>query len=204
MANEQTRGLTDFATQDNDGASSIRDRARDVVSQAKDRATEQLESKISSSKSKAAETLSGVAQTLRASTQQLRDQNQEGASRAMERAADGVERFASYLQDANVDDVIDQVHEFARRQPVAFIGGAFALGFLASRFFKAASPDSRRHLYGSSDTSQQTATGYGTTRYESSYNTARTYEAGNVSGDRSGINRESGYREPGGSDVGSP
>jgi hypothetical protein len=131
---------------------------------------------------------------LRSSTQQLRDQNQDGASRAIERAADGVERFATYLQDANVDDVIDSVHEFARRQPAAFIGGAFALGFLASRFLKASTPDNRRYLYGSSDQ------GLGTTRYESSYNTTRTYEAGSTGGlsnERGGISRESGYGNTG-------
>lgn len=203
MANEQTRGLTDFATEESDGAVGIRDRARDAVSQAKDRATEQLETKFSSSKTRAAETLSGVAETLRSSTQQLRDQNQEGASRAFERAADGVERFANYLQGSNVDDIIDQVQEFARRQPAAFIGGAFALGFLASRFLKAASPDNRRYLYGVSDSSSLSQSGHDTTRYESSYNTTRTYETTNVRGERGGMNPESGYREPGGSDVGS-
>ena len=216
MANEETRGMTDFATGDGDAATGIRERARDVVGQAKEKASEQLESKFSSSKTRAAETLSGVAQTLRSSTQQLRDQNQDGASRAMERAADGVERFANYLQGANVDDVIDSVHEFARRQPAAFIGGAFALGFLASRFLKASTPDNRRYLYGSSDK------GYSTTGYNSSYGTTRTYESGSSpsrdggygnTGDISGSQglgaglstTGGGYTEPrtGGSDVGS-
>jgi gas vesicle protein len=190
MANEQTRGMTDFATGETDGASGIRERAREVVDQAKGKATESLETKFSRSKTRAAETLSGVAQTLRSSTQQLRDQNQEGASRAIERAADGVERFATYLQDADVDQVIDSVHEFARRQPAAFIGGAFALGFLASRFLKASTPDNRRYLYGSSDQ------GYGTTRYESSYNTTRTYEGG--IGNTGGLSGERGFSRDGG------
>lgn len=192
MANEQTRGMTDFATGDGDTATGIRDRARDVVGQAKEKASEQLESKFSSSKTRAAETLSGVAQTLRSSTQQLRDQNQDGASRAMERAADGVERFANYLQGANVDDVIDSVHEFARRQPAAFIGGAFALGFLASRFLKASTPDNRRYLYGSSDK------GYSTTGYNSSYGTTRTYESGSsLTNERGTLSRDGGYGNTG-------
>ena len=138
MANEQTRGTTDFATQNTDtGSSDMKGRAREVVNQAKDRAGEKIESRIVDSKTRAAETLSGVASTLLSSSAQLREQNQEGASRAIERAAEGVERFASYLQDTDVDDVVEQVHEFARRQPAAFIGGAFALGFIASRFLKA-------------------------------------------------------------------
>lgn len=184
MANEQTRGMTDFATQNNDGAGEAKGRAREVMEQAKERAGERIESRLVDSKSRAADTLSGVASTLLSSSQQLRDQNHAGASRAIERAAEGVERFADYLQQTDVDDVVEQVHEFARRQPAAFIGGAFALGFIASRFLKA-SEGGRRTLrqpdYGR---------GYETGGYESAYGTTRTYERGSAS-------REGGYGNTG-------
>ena len=172
MANEETRGLSDFATSSTEtgstGTGGMKSKARAAASQVKERATEQLETKISSQKSRAAETLNGVAQTLLSSSQQLRDQQQDGASRAIERAAEGVERFATYLQETNVDEVVEQVHEFARRQPAAFIGGAFALGFVASRFLKASSPEGRRQLYSNSDdrtmTADDTTGSYDTTR----------------------------------------
>ncbi|HEY0305268.1 MAG TPA: hypothetical protein VGC44_09850 [Longimicrobiales bacterium] len=183
MANEQTRGMTDFATQYSDGGGDVRDRARDAVQQVKDRAGERIESRISDSKSRAAETLSGVASSLKSSSQQLRDQQHEGASRAIERAAEGVERFASYLQETNVDDVVESVHEFARRQPAAFIGGAFALGFMASRFLKAPSPEG----HGPRNLPAHTAD----TRYSTGYDTTRTYERG------ANAPRESGYGNTG-------
>lgn len=180
MANEQTRGTTDFATQSSEDQGDVKGRAREVVQQAKDRAGERIESRITDSKSRAAETLSGVASTLLSSSQQLREQNHSGAGRAVERAAEGVERFAHYLQDTNVDEVVDQVYDFARRQPAAFIGGAFALGFLASRFIKATTPEgARRQLPAASD--------YGR-GYETSYRTSRSYQGGY--GDTSG---SSGY-----------
>ena len=189
MANEQTRGTTDFATQDNGSGSGtdVKGRAREAMSQAKDKATEKIESRIADSKTRAAETLSGVASTLHSSSAQLRDQNQEGASRAIERAAEGVERFANYLQQTNVDEVVDQVHEFARRQPAAFIGGAFALGFLASRFIKATTPGSSRNLPALTDTGRGYNASYDTTRqYDTTpTGTTRTYEGyntGNTSG----------------------
>ena len=169
MANEETRGMSDFATGSSETGSGVKGKARAAASQVKERATEQLETKITSQKSRAADTLNGVAQSLLSSSQQLRDQQQDGASRAIERAAEGVERFATYLQETNVDEVVDQVHEFARRQPAAFIGGAFALGFVASRFLKASSPEGRRQLYAGSEgdrtlTSDDRSGSYDTTR----------------------------------------
>ena len=196
MANEQTRGMTDFATHSDDGTGALRDRAREAAHTVKERAGERIESRIADSKSRAAETLSGVASTLMSSSQQLRGE-QPGASRAIERAAEGVERFASYLQETNVDDVVDSVHEFARRQPAAFIGGAFALGFIASRFLKATSPHGRtRNL--------PAVTSDAGRGYAASYDTSRSYEprsdgAGGGArpddlGDGSpGLNRVGGY-----------
>ncbi len=186
MANEQTRGTTDFATQTNDSGGDVKGRARETVQQVKARAGEKIESKITDSKSRAAETLSGVASTLHSSSQQLRDQDHAGASRAIERAAEGVERFAHYLQETNVDEVVEQVHEFARRQPAAFIGGAFALGFIASRFIKATSPEGARRLPATSD--------YGR-GYEASYDTSRSYDGGR-SGNTS-INTGAGFGNTG-------
>ena len=183
MANEQTRGTTDFATQNSDSGTDVKGRAREAVSQAKDRAAEKIESRIVDSKSRAAETLSGVASTLMSSSAQLREQNQEGAGRAIERAAEGVERFANYLQQTNVDEVVDQVHEFARRQPAAFIGGAFALGFLASRFIKATTPGGSRNLPALSDTGRGYNTSYDTTRRYETSRMSENYNTGYNPGD---------------------
>ena len=230
MANEQTRGMTDFATGNSDTGTgtgtSVRDRAREAVNQAKDRAGEQLESRFTSTKSRAAETLSGVAQAFLSSSENLRQQNQEGASRAIERAAEGVERFANYLQHTDVDEVVDQVHEFARRQPAAFIGGAFALGFLASRFIKATSPGDQRYLpsgtergytsgeghTGASDTAYSTDRGYVDTRsggglgggYGNTGDTSGSLGYGAGLSTTGGGTTGGGYSTTGSSDVDAP
>jgi hypothetical protein len=197
MANEQTRGTTDFATQNTDSGTDIKGRAREAVSQAKERAGERIESRITDSKTRAAETLSGVASTLLSSSEQLRGQNQAGASRAIERAAEGVERFANYLQDTDVDDVVEQVHEFARRQPAAFIGGAFALGFIASRFLKASSPYGSRRLPAPSDYGRGYGASYETSRSHEGYEGSLGDSTGSMAGDRGSISRTGGYGNTG-------
>jgi hypothetical protein len=51
---------------------------------------------------------------------------------------------------------VDDVEGFARRQAGLFLGGAFALGFILSRFFKSSRPE--RH--GGGRTDQTDALGY--------------------------------------------
>jgi hypothetical protein len=62
-------------------------------------------------------------------------------------AADQAEALASYLRETDVRQLIGTVEDFARRQPLLFLGGAFILGVAASRFIKAAGgPDQAARL----------------------------------------------------------
>src|SRR5918911_4028667 len=131
-------GFTTAQDQEQGGAAveQAKDKAQELASRAQEKAGEQVESGLARGKSRAAEALGGVAQSLRLSSQHLRDQNQEGTGRYVEKAAQQVERLSSYLQNRDVGEVIDEVEDFARRQPALFLGGAFALGLLGARFLK--------------------------------------------------------------------
>jgi hypothetical protein len=59
------------------------------------------------------------------------------------KAADQVERASHYLRNANLRDVARTVEDFAKREPALFLGGAFALGLMGSRFLNS-SPEHRR------------------------------------------------------------
>lgn len=102
----------------------------------KERVTEQVESRLADTRTRAAGHVNAVAETLHSSSEGLRDRGEEQVSRYVEKAADQVERVATYLQDADVGEVVDRVERFARREPAAFMAGAFAVGFLASRLLK--------------------------------------------------------------------
>lgn len=47
-----------------------------------------------------------------------------------------VEEFASRLEQRGPEGLLDDVQRFARRRPGAFLAGAAAAGFIASRFFR--------------------------------------------------------------------
>src|SRR5205814_9180472 len=52
------------------------------------------------------------------------------------RVAEIVEGASTYLQEHSLDDLTGEVERFAWRNPAIFLGAAFGMGFLASRFLK--------------------------------------------------------------------
>jgi hypothetical protein len=121
------------------GASAAVDQAKDtaqqLASQAKEQVTQKAQSGLHRGKTMAAESLGGVAQSLLQSSQHLRDQNQ-GAGQYVEQAAQRLQGLSDFLQNTEVDEIIDRVESTARRQPALFLGGAFMLGLLGARFLK--------------------------------------------------------------------
>ena len=75
--------------------------------------------------------LSDVAETIRSSSDSL-PAGADGISRYINQAADRVDEVASFLHDSELSDIVGTVEDFARRQPAAFLGGAFALGILGA------------------------------------------------------------------------
>ena len=77
--------------------------------------------------------------------------------------ADGAIKLTSTVRDNNVDDILAIAEDFGRKQPVAFMGAAALLGFVASRFMVASA--SRR----ADQTNSSTATAYTPPAAPSSY-----------------------------------
>lgn len=134
----QTTGMSQNNGTTTDG---VKAKATEALSAVRERATEKIESRISEQQVRAADTVSGVAHSLRTTSQTLQTEGQADIGRYIEKAAGEVDRLANYLQSADVRQVAGQVQDFARRSPGAFIAGAFAVGFLASRFLKSTRDD---------------------------------------------------------------
>jgi predicted amidohydrolase YtcJ len=111
--------------------------AGSVVDQAKQTATSQ----VSERKDMAADGLGTVADTLRQASETMRgEQNIGPLVGVAAAAADRVESLSGYLRDTDVNDLVRDVENFARRQPLLFLSGAFALGLLGARFLKSSTP----------------------------------------------------------------
>ena len=104
-----------------------------------DRGRQQVKSQLATQKDQAAERLSPIKTALQETGQQLRNQGQDSVAQYADKAADQVERFSGYLRERDVDEIMDEVRNFARGRPALFLGGAAALGFFGTRFLKSSS-----------------------------------------------------------------
>jgi hypothetical protein len=123
-----------------------KDQARELGQQAKetlDHAKDSVRATATKQKDAAAERMDGVAHALMSASDDLRAGGQEFAAGYVKQAAGGLERVSDAVRDRDIDDLIGTVEDFARRQPVAFLGGAVVAGFGLARLMKS-SADRRR------------------------------------------------------------
>jgi hypothetical protein len=117
-----------------DTVSQVVDQAQGVAAQVADQAKQQATSQLASQKDRAVDGLATVAQALRQTGQTLQQQDQETVGGYVEQAAQRVESMTNYLRAHEVHELLEDTQNLARRQPVLFLTGALALGFVAARF----------------------------------------------------------------------
>jgi hypothetical protein len=127
----------DPASVGGDVRDTVRHKAADLAHDAKEQAREQYDRQ----KGMALGELDSLASALRRAGNELGDEH-EMSSRVVTTVADRIQTFSRSLDGKDLDRVVRDVETFARRNPAAFLGGAVAVGFLASRFLKSGSPSS--------------------------------------------------------------
>jgi hypothetical protein len=101
-----------------------------------DRVREGATSQLSSQKDRAMDGLAGLARAVRQSTQSFRDIQQDTVAEYVERAGHRIEQLSVRLRERDATELLQDAQRFARRRPLVFIGTAFALGVVATRFLK--------------------------------------------------------------------
>jgi hypothetical protein len=129
-------GAQDVAGQAQQMAGQVADQAQQKTGQMAEQIKQQASSRLSGQVDRAAEGLGNLSQALLSVSGQLRQQDQALVAEYTSRTAEQVQRAASYLRGKDVDQLVDEAERFARRQPVVFVSGAFALGLVAARFLK--------------------------------------------------------------------
>jgi len=116
--------------------SNIEGEAKEAVAQVADQAKDLVRHRVTESAGKSAQDIEDVAHALRQTRKDLGDNI---AAPYVDKAASQLERFSHFLRDASPAEVVRDVERFARREPLLFLGGAFALGLLGARFLKSSS-----------------------------------------------------------------
>jgi hypothetical protein len=115
--------------------------ARRKASELLSRGGEQVKTQLNNQKHDASEGLAPIQTALRETAQQLRKQGQSPVAQYADGAAYRVERFSSYLSETDVEEITEEVRNFARRRSALFLGSAALLGFLGTRFLKSSSSE---------------------------------------------------------------
>lgn len=101
-----------------------------------DRIKQDGKQKIETTKRSAADQIDQVAQALTRAGEEL-GQSQPTLANYASQISSSVSTFAARLRDGNMDDLVTDARELARRNPGLFLIGGVALGFAVSRFLKA-------------------------------------------------------------------
>jgi ElaB/YqjD/DUF883 family membrane-anchored ribosome-binding protein len=139
-----------------------KDKAREVAQEAKGQTREQLRTQLAQRSTQLGEQTATASIAMRRASSQLREDGNERAAGVVDAVADRGQRLGEYLRDADGDQLLRDVEDFARTRPWLMVGGSALLGFLGSRFMKASS-------HGRYQTAQQQSGGHLSTAGSSAY-----------------------------------
>ena len=100
----------------------------------------------------------------RSASNELRSDNDTLAS-YVDLAGDQMRRLADHIRERGVADMLDDVHDFARRRPALFIGGAFLVGLGVARFLKSSADRGGMREYGNFSSVDPMTAGTGSPSY---------------------------------------
>lgn len=141
--NRGTSGAWSGGATGGDVKDSAREMARDAkgtVTEIAGKAKDQVKTQVATQKERAVSSLDDVTQTLHDTSRQLQENGQDTAGNLMDSVATQIENLTGYLKGRDVDDLLGDLQDIARRNPTLFVGGAFVLGVAAARFMKSSAP----------------------------------------------------------------
>lgn len=113
----------------------VLDHAKHAAEQLIGQTKEQLGNRLSAGKDVVTDRAHDVASAIREAGDKLGDK-ESALPKYATQAADQVERLSRYVKSHNLGELVGDVETFARKEPVIFLGGAFAVGLVAARFIK--------------------------------------------------------------------
>lgn len=118
-------------------AQKLSDTARDIGEDAYNRISEAGTQKTEEVKDGAASEIDNISSALRSAAEKSREGSPQ--ERTFGQAAEALADFSDTVRNKDLGQLLSEVNTFARRNPMAFLGGAALLGFAATRFAKASS-----------------------------------------------------------------
>lgn len=126
-----------------DSQEEMKQKAQDIAGQTKQKAQEiadqtkqQGRAMFDQQKESAAGQMDSVAKAFRSTAQQLEGEGQQQTGKYVGMVAENLESLGRRLKEKNIDELLSDAQNLARRSPATFIAGSIAAGFILSRFLK--------------------------------------------------------------------
>lgn len=119
----------------------VKQQARDMANQTKEQGKSMLEEK----KGMAAGQVDSMAQAFRSTAKNLQGEGQQRTGDYVGMIADQLENAARQLKQKNLDELMHDAQDLARRSPATFLAGSVAVGFLLARFLKSSQQPADYH-----------------------------------------------------------
>ena len=153
-----------------DAAEQVTQAAGDAI----DKVGGQAKQTATTQKDRIAGGLNATAKAIRQTGSSLKQEQPMVADYA-EKAAARVDRVSGYLREHDIDEVVTDVQDYARKNKAAFIAGTLLLGFMTARLVKTAGR--RQQLAQSPISSPARPVGVSSTRYVPMGNSAMEVNA---------------------------
>lgn len=111
-------------------ADTLRSKASELGVEAKHEAGKQAEE----AQHRTSESLHSFAEAIRSAGEELRKKDEGAAARLLGEAAGGLEQLSDALGHKQLEDIVNDVRDFGRRNPGAFIAGSVLMGMALGRF----------------------------------------------------------------------
>jgi hypothetical protein len=122
------------------GEQDLLQHAKHATGEIVNKVQQQAGSQLDRQKETAASELSQVANAVRRIRENLPQEEMGTLARFVgdygEKAANNLERLSTYIREKDPKQLLDDVQNFGRRQPVLLLGGAFLLGFAGARLIR--------------------------------------------------------------------
>jgi ElaB/YqjD/DUF883 family membrane-anchored ribosome-binding protein len=115
-------------------AEGSRERPASIIAELVDATCSAAESLLEKQKQEIAERSDGIAKALRSAAHALDESENTALARYVEQTGDQIQDISRRVRERRWHEIVADTQDFARRQPIWFLLGAMATGFLVGRF----------------------------------------------------------------------
>lgn len=144
MTHQAGQKMAQAAQQAQQQAEPLVDKAEQQVVGVAQKARQQATTRADTQKHQMATRLTTVADAVDQVGQQLQQQQEDSLAHYAELTSEQLRTVSDKLQQKDVNQLIHDAEGAVRKQPALVLGGAFALGLLASRFLKSSPPQGQQ------------------------------------------------------------